>query len=182
MELFRQILKRLPKGKVDGPDAVPNEILKAMPEEFHEALFALMKAMWKAGVTPRTRKAGTFVYLHKKGATSAFFNYRPIGLLRTILKLYTSLVTELLSTFSEVNSVHSQEQMGSRRHRSTVNQLLRLQHTIEDSKLSRGQLHVLYVDFENAYGSVEHHKLCETLQYLGVPGDAIRVVADRTGK
>ncbi|KAK3271970.1 hypothetical protein CYMTET_19715 [Cymbomonas tetramitiformis] len=181
IELYRQIVKRLPNGKAAGPDAVPNESLKAMPEEFHEVLFSLMRAMWKAGVTPYTWKLGTFIYLHKKGDTSVFSNYRPIGLLRKILKLYTSLVTEVLSTFCEVNSIHSQEQMGSRKHRSTINQLLRLQHAIEDSKLSRSQLHVLYVDFENAYGSVEHDKLQHTMKYLGIPEDAVKVVADLYG-
>ncbi|KAK3249456.1 hypothetical protein CYMTET_41113 [Cymbomonas tetramitiformis] len=181
IELYRQIVKRLPNGKAAGPDAVPNEILKAMPEEFHEVLFSLMRAMWKAGITPGTWKLGTFVYLHKKGDTSVFSNYRPIGLLRTILKLYTAMVTDVLSTFCEVNSIHSQEQMGSRKHRSTINQLLRLQHVIEDSKLSHSQLHVLYVDFENAYGSVEHDRLQHTMKYLGIPEDAVRVVADLYG-
>eukprot|EP00854_Cymbomonas_tetramitiformis_P034231 gene34231-biopygen21731 len=71
--------------------------------------------------------------------------------------------------------------MGSRKHRSTINQLLRLQHAIEDSKLSRSQLHVLYVDFENAYGSVEHDKLQHTMKYLGIPEDAVKVVADLYG-
>ncbi|KAK3257564.1 hypothetical protein CYMTET_33356 [Cymbomonas tetramitiformis] len=178
IELYRQIVKQLPNGKAAGPDAVPNEILKAMPEEFHESL---MRAMWKAGITPDTWKLDTFIYLHKKGDTPVLSNYRPIGLLRTILKLCTSLITELLSTFCEVNSIHSQEQMGSRRCRSTINQLLRLQHAIEDSKLSHSQLHVLYVDFENAYGSVEHDKLQHTMTYLGIPEDAVKVVADLYG-
>ncbi|KAK3252141.1 hypothetical protein CYMTET_38554 [Cymbomonas tetramitiformis] len=71
--------------------------------------------------------------------------------------------------------------MGSRKHRSTINQLLRLQHAIEDSKLSRSQLHVLYVDFEIAYESVEHDKLQHTMRYLGIPEDAVKVVADLYG-
>jgi len=46
----------LATGKIPGPDEVPNEILKRMPERFHELLQKVFITLWNAGVTPTSWK------------------------------------------------------------------------------------------------------------------------------
>ena len=39
----------------------------------------------------------------------------------------------------------------------------------------------MYIDFENAYGSVDHGKLLEVMGYLGIPQQLIEVVENILG-
>ena len=50
--------------------------------------------------------------------------------------------------------------------------------TIEDAQLSQQPLHVLYLDFENAFGSPDHDRLLEVLRYQGFAEDALAVIRD----
>eukprot|EP00854_Cymbomonas_tetramitiformis_P034473 gene34473-biopygen31024 len=84
----------------------------------------------------------------------------------------------MLSTFCETQGILAQAQEGSREKRNTLRQLTRVTNTIEDANVSGRELHGLYVDFENAYGSVDHNKLLHTTQYLGIPEDLTQVVRD----
>ena len=47
---------------------------------------------------------------------------------------------------------------------------------IEDAHLTKSELHVMYIDFENAFGSPDHKKLLWVMEHLGLPKEAIGVV------
>eukprot|EP00854_Cymbomonas_tetramitiformis_P003192 gene3192-biopygen3141 len=126
---YSKAVHTLNNNKAPGPTRTPNEILKYMPEDFHDALHALMLEMWNS----------------KHG-------------------------------------ILAQAQEGSREKRNTLRQLTRVTNAIEDANVSRRELHGLYVDFENAYGSVDHNKLLHIMQYLGIPEDLTQVVRDVLGK
>ena len=46
-EIYRDSLARLPNGKSAGPDFIPNEVLKWLPEQFHDMLHRLFVQQWK---------------------------------------------------------------------------------------------------------------------------------------
>eukprot|EP00854_Cymbomonas_tetramitiformis_P026556 gene26556-biopygen27500 len=178
---YSKAVHTLNNNKAPGPTRTPNEILKYMPEDFHEALHALMLEMWNSKHVPLTWKKGTFCFHHKKGDVTLQQNYRPIALLEGVFKLYTSQIANMLSTFCETQGILAQAQEGSREKRNTLRQLTRVTNAIEDANVSGRELHGLYVDFENAYGSVDHNKLLHTMQYLGIPEDLTQVVRDVLG-
>ena len=51
-------------------------------------------------------------------------NYRPIALANTMYKLWTSIVTTLMSDFAEEHSILHEGQEGFRRHRNTERQYI----------------------------------------------------------
>ncbi|KAK3280534.1 hypothetical protein CYMTET_11628 [Cymbomonas tetramitiformis] len=178
---YSKAVHTLNNNKAPGPTRTPNEILKYMPEDFHDALHALMLEMWNSKHVPLTWKKGTFCFHHKKGDVTLQQNYRPIALLEGVFKLYTSQIANMLSTFCETQGILAQAQEGSREKRNTLRQLTRVTNAIEDANVSGRELHGLYVDFENAYGSVDHNKLLYTMQYLGIPDELTQVVRDVLG-
>ncbi|KAK3252367.1 hypothetical protein CYMTET_38325 [Cymbomonas tetramitiformis] len=178
---YSKAVHTLNNNKAPGPTRTPNEILKYMPEDFHDALHALMLEMWNSKHVPLTWKRGTFCFHHKKGDVTLQQNYRPIALLEGVFKLYTSQIANMLSTFCETQGILAQAQEGSREKRNTLRQLTRVTNAIEDANVSGRELHGLYVDFENAYGSVDHNKLLHTMQYLGIPEELTQVVRDVLG-
>ncbi|KAK3246381.1 hypothetical protein CYMTET_44081 [Cymbomonas tetramitiformis] len=178
---YSKAVHTLNNNKAPGPTRTPNEVLKYMPEDFHDALHALMLEMWNSKHVPLTWKKGTFCFHHKKGDVTLQQNYRPIALLEGVFKLYTSQIANMLSTFCETQGILAQAQEGSREKRNTLRQLTRVTNAIEDANVSGRELHGLYVDFENAYGSVDHNKLLHTMQYLGIPDELTQVVRDVLG-
>eukprot|EP00854_Cymbomonas_tetramitiformis_P008828 gene8828-biopygen8980 len=88
----------------------------------------------------------------------------------------------MLADFCEINGMLSQAQEGSREKRNTMRQLTRITNAIEDANLSKQELHATYIDFENAYGSVDHVKLIATLRHLGVPAQLTEAIKDILGE
>ncbi|KAK3258794.1 hypothetical protein CYMTET_32168 [Cymbomonas tetramitiformis] len=109
---------------------------------------------------------------------SEYLNYRPIALLDGLFKLYTAMLAGHLVKFGEINGIISEVQEGSRKDHNTLRQLTRVTNAIEDANISKQQLMACYVDFENAYGSVDHDRLVRTLEYLGVPAGLVGAIKD----
>ena len=100
-EVYNDALARLPNGKAAGPDEIPNEILKWLPTEFHNMLHEYFLLLWGNSYTPTLWKDAITVLLYKKDDAFNVKNYRPIGLKRTIYKLWTATITRVLTDFVE---------------------------------------------------------------------------------
>jgi hypothetical protein len=176
--LYEEVWRGLPEGKLPGPDEIPNDILKRMPSEFHDLLFEVMIMAWKERRTPLLWKHSVVALLYKKGDPELLKNWRPIALANCIYKLWTALVTRLLVDYAEQHSILQSCQEGFRRGKNTARQLSRMMLAIEDAHLTGNELHVMYIDFENAFGSPDHDRLLWVMGYLGLPQDAIEVVGN----
>ncbi|KAK3286911.1 hypothetical protein CYMTET_5556 [Cymbomonas tetramitiformis] len=181
-EAYRQAVKKMKTNKAAGPMGIQNEILKQMPDRFHDQLCELMGLMWEHRHTPLPWKKGYFCFHRKQGEVTKQQNYRPIALLDCLFKLYTTVLTKMLADFCEINGMLSEAQEGSRENHNTMKQLTRVTNAIEDANLSKRNLHATYVDFENAYGSVDHKRLIMTLKHLGVPPQLTEAVRDILGE
>ena len=177
-EVYDMCLGDMPCKKAPGPDGVYNEILKHMPEAFHAALHALFGCMWAQRKTPDTWKVALTVLLYKKGDPTLLKNHRPIGLLNATYKLWTATVTLLMTEFADARRIMSGVQEGFRAHRNTTRQLRRLMMAIEDAKVSNNSLYLLYVDFTNAFGSIDHRRMLHILETQGFPVDCLALIAD----
>ena len=60
-------------------------------------------------------------------------------------------------------------QEGFRRNKNTMRQLRRYTTALEDASLTKSELHVMYIDFENAFGSIHLEQLKDILTYLHIP-------------
>ena len=49
---------------------------------------------------------------------------------------------------------------------------------MEDAKISKSNIQVLYVDFVDAFGSVDHTRLRHVMRAVGIPEGLIEVVRD----
>jgi hypothetical protein len=99
--LFYDVLQYLPDGKGAGPDGIPNDIIQRMPREFHDLLFTIMKKAWEGHHTPEGWKGSTVALLHKKGDPPKLKNWRPIALTNCTYKLWTAVITRLVTDGAE---------------------------------------------------------------------------------
>ena len=88
------------------------------------------------------------------------------------------MVTRLLVDYAEQHSILQSCQEGFRRGKSTARQLSRMLLAVEDAHMTGNELHAMYIDFENAFGSPDHERLLWVMEYLGLPQDVIEVVSN----
>jgi ribonuclease HI/exonuclease III len=173
---FTNCINHLPRNKQPGPDAVYNELLRALPHSARAAIHCLFAIMWATGTTPTTWKKSNTILLYKKDDATEAKNYRPIALANTLYKLWTRVVTLAAASHAEKHSIVSSCQEGFRKHRNTTRQLQNYLHVIEDAALTNQDLFVTYIDLSNAFNTVEHDRLLWVMYDMGLPCDLIDVV------
>ncbi|KAE9412401.1 hypothetical protein Angca_005540, partial [Angiostrongylus cantonensis] len=101
---------------------------------------------------------------------------RPIALLCTTYKLYSTIITKRLSNFMETNECFSKMQGGFRKDRPTFTKIWTLRNIIEHAKLENKNIHVCYIDIQKAYDSVEHWALNRVLKEYGFSKDFREII------
>ena len=171
-------LQNLANGKIPGPDKIPNTILKTMPPRFHTLLLLFFTHCYKQKRIPTSWKTNLTILLYKKGNPYCLNNHRPIALANTIYKLFTSTLTSILSTYGERHQILHDSQEGFRAERCTSRQLQTLISALEDVRFTNQDIYILYIDFKNAFGSIDHARLLAIMKDLGYPQDAVALIGN----
>ena len=175
---FAFVCSSLTNGKAPGPDRVPNEILKLMPPSFMQLVHKVFILFWLCGKTPDAWKVSYTKLLHKRGDHMLLSNFRPLGLNNCLYKLWTRFLTNALSDFADHYNILSMCQEGFRKQCNTTRQLQRMVLAVEDAFHFKQDLFVMYIDFTNAFNTVDHAKLRQIMLDLGFPSDVVSIIAD----
>ena len=115
-EQIRKVINKLDAPKAPGPDSIPNAVLKKAIDPLIHHLHFLFRAMFELDVYPEEWRESTTIVLRKPGKLSYKEPkaYRPIALLNTLGKLFSSIVADELSHFCETRNIFPQNQFGGR--------------------------------------------------------------------
>ena len=69
-------------------------------------------------------------------------------------------------------------QEGFRAERNTSRQIQLPIAALEDARLTNQDIYILYIDFKNAFGSIDHAKLLAIIKDLGYPTDSINLIGN----
>ena len=116
-EEIEQVTGSLPNNKAQGPDGIPNRVLKHCRKTPRKILTVLFNACLAIGYHVREFKDSTTIVLrkHQKPNYDTPKAYRPIEFLNTISKLLEKLVANRLSKAAESYNLFLEEQMGARK-------------------------------------------------------------------
>ena len=176
--IFQRCLRNTKLGKTPGPDGICNEILRYLPEDMQQAIHKLFTVMWMTGHTPNQWKRSQTLLLYKKGDPLQLSNYRPIALANTIYKVWTAVITQVISTYAEHYQLLSDGQEGFRKHHNTMRALQNTLNVFEDAKLHQKNVFAMYTDYSNAFNTIDQDKLLQILFDLDIPNVAIDAVKD----
>jgi len=176
--IFQEKMRHLENGKAPGPDGIPNELLKRLPEGVHQVIHKLFISMWMTGTTAKAWKECQTVLLHKKGSEHELGNWRPIALANTLYKVLTGVIAKCLYKYAEHFNILSSAQEGFRKQKNTIRQLQNVMNIMSDAKTSQQDLYLLYVNFISAFNTIDHDKLLCIMHDLGFPEDAIEVITE----
>jgi hypothetical protein len=121
-EIYHAI-KQLKGGKSAGPDMLINELFMYGSELIVPSLTCMFNNLLLAGYFPSQWSEGIIVPLHKGGNRDSADNYRGITLLSILGKLFTKVLNNRLSHWSDTYSIIIEAQPGFRKIYSTVDNL-----------------------------------------------------------
>ncbi len=123
----------------------------------------------QAGSAPASWLGGLIRFLLKKGDLLDAANYRPLCLQDCVYKVLSGILTDRLYRLAERYGLIDPSQEGFRRLHSTQRQVQSLYWAFESASEQKKRLYVVYLDFANAFNSVDHEALWRWLRELNVP-------------
>ncbi|PIC11688.1 hypothetical protein B9Z55_028921 [Caenorhabditis nigoni] len=124
---------------------------------------------------PSHWKEAETVLLYKGGDESKPENWRPISLMPTIYKLYSSLWNRRIRS---IGGVMSKCQRGFQEREGCNESIGILRSAIDVAKGQRKHLSVAWLDLTNAFGSVPHELIEATLKAYGFPKMIVSIIRD----
>ena len=173
---FARIIRNLSDKKAPGPDGIPNEVLKWLPDQGLDVLHSSLLQLYRTGTTPDFMKESDTVPIHKAKDPTDLRNKRPITLANTTTKLYTALLADCIQEFCTAHDILTDSQEGFRTGKGTMRQLQTVVNMLTDAKLLKRDIYALFIDFSSAFNTVYHDKLWHTMQMLGFEQQCIDAV------
>ena len=138
----------------------------------------LYSLVWRAEAVPNGWRHGVITSLFKAGDRTDCVNYRPITLLPTIGKLFTSIIARRLECHIPLHD----HQSAFRRGRGTMDPMFVFASTILQRKQDARLTHAFLLDLKKAYDKVWHAGLFYKLHHKGVKAKTWRLIWDMYAK
>ena len=168
---FKNILSLDPLRSI-GPNSIPTKILKLLSNDIPTQFAELFNFSFSEGVFPSILKTCKVIPIYKKNSQLNCSNYRPISLLSNIDKILERIMYNRLYKFLETNNLIYSLQFGFRQKHLTSHALIHLTDKIRE-QLDKGNFACgIFVDFQNAFDTVDHQILIQKLNYYGIRGIA----------
>jgi hypothetical protein len=176
-DTFDKTINSLGTGKPPGPNGIPNEIMKFLPQTPRSALFYLLSllAHTRMTYTPPEWCHSTTCLLHKQGDPTLLGNYRPIALMNNLLKLWTALIKDASSKYAGSHGILSDQQDGFRHQRSIHDALASIIMMMDDAKLHNEDIYVMYADFKGAFNAADHRIMFKHMRQPGMPSTFVDI-------
>ena len=175
IEEVNGVLKTMKNNKAPGDDLITAELLKHGGPELEKKLHELMCLIWRTESMPEEWRLGLIVPVFKKGDKLQCSNYRGITLLNVAYKLLSGIVLRRLSVFSE--DLLGEYQAGFRPNRSTMDQIFTVRQILEKFHEYGIDLHMLFIDYVQAFDQLSRNGLIRALLRLGIPRKLVSLVS-----
>jgi len=164
----------LKNGKVPGEDAIVAELLKEGGKELKTQLKWLVDNKWKQKEIPTKWHVSLLCLIYKKGDAMVCQNYRGISLLTKSYKIVLNIILNRIKLYSR--EIIREYQSGFMPGKSTVDQIHTIKQIVEKSHEFDIDMYLLFVDFKQAYDSVNRDRLWKAMTQLGIPAKLVRLV------
>ena len=128
---------------------------KEASADYNAAACRLYSACLRLCVQPESWKLETIIPIPKKAGAAALTQLRPLKLLEVAKKAVQAILKRRMATELEAKEVLNDIQCGFRPGMSCHTAALRMQALFEDAQRHHRELHVVLLDIEKAYDSVD---------------------------
>nr|XP_034833605.1 uncharacterized protein LOC117990222 [Maniola hyperantus] len=157
-----EAIKRTKLEKSPGSDNITNEALKIAYNILATPLANLFNLILQKSETPSQWSESNIILIYKKGDPKEIGNYRPISLLPTLYKLFSTIINTRISP--EIEARQPVEQAGFRKGFSTVDHIHTLELIIEKYQEHQRPLYLAFIDYQKAFDTVTHASIWDSLK------------------
>lgn len=172
---IRSKINKMKNNKSPGCGLIPNELWKLASPTVLLMLCSIFQNCLNSGTVPYDWGLAQITPILKKGDPCSPKNYRPIALLNTILKLFTTILVDRLTIWLETNNNISEYQAGFRKGMSCQDHIFTLTSLLQTQLLKGDELFCCFIDLKQAFDTPDHGKLWEVLREFGISRKFIRV-------
>ena len=172
-----EVIKILSQMKVkkSKKDSCPDYIfLKKINLIIAPILCNIVNICFQRGIFPNCLKIGCITPIFKKGNIYLVINYRPITVLILISKLLEKCFLTRSWSFINKFSLLTKHQYGFIRGTSTEDALLDLTEKLYADLNNKKYALTLFIDYQKAFDTVDHHILLSKLEAYGFRGPILR--------
>ena len=163
-------------SKSPGPDTLPYLIIQNFNEHQLHKLLQFLNYIFETGY-PSQWKEGIIIPLPKPNKPRTNVDsYRPITLTNCLSKLLEKIINRRLQYFLESNNYYSQTQSGFRNSHSTLDGLLRFQHSAQTAINESKFCVAVFLDIKKAFDTVWHQGLLSKLKNIGLKGNLAKFI------
>lgn len=166
-ELDRAI-KRSSTSSRPGPDQICYRIIRILPSDARNALFAIIDTILRGCVFPQAACDGLIFSIFKTGDPLQLSNYRGITLLNTLYKLSTSVMNERLGRVLRLSNTSSACQGGGRSGGQCVYQVATMLNCVTDAKQRKVELHDIANDIVKAFDGTTFRGFNDSAIFMGL--------------
>ena len=168
VEEVKSGIDNLKNGKAAGPDGIVGEILKSSSHALLPFLTRFCEYIFEVGIFPFDWAKSILVPIFKKGCPNNTDNYRGISLSSIVSKVYTHILGERITNWTESDNIILEEQAGFRKSYSTVDHIFTLFAMVQSQFQKNRKLYVAFVDFRKAFDFVNREALWHVLHKSGI--------------
>jgi len=169
-----EVISNMKNGKAPGIDNITVELIKNGGPELLQRIFDFLLQIWDQERMPEEWEMGIICPIFKKRDRRECSNYRGITLLNIIYKIFTCLIYNMSTKYSELTL--GEYQAGFRSGRSTIDHIHVVRQILEKCYDFGIELHNVFIDFKQAFDKVNRPKIYESLKVLKIPTKLIKLV------
>ena len=153
-------------------------MIKDMDEENISIVVTLFNRFLEARKVPDEMNTALLRLLPKTAdGLSNLDKTRPITLMETLMKLYERVIIGRVMKVVEEKPVLDKSQFGALPNAGTAEPLRALAEVLDDARVSKQELHIIALDLKKAFDTVEYWSQALSWRAVGVPTEAIKVLA-----
>ena len=170
---IRMAIEKQKNNKTPGEDNLTAELFKYGGRSLQKIMYKLIVLIWEKEEIPKEWSSGLICPILKKGDKSECKNYRGIMLLDIAYKILSTVIFGKINRYAE--QILEDQQCGFRQERSTTEQIFVMRQIMEKCHENGIPLHILFIDFKQAFDSINRKYLYKVMKEYKIPNKLIRL-------
>jgi len=168
------VIRNLKESRAPGEDLITAELIKYGGRKLWTNIHQLIKTIWETEQMPQEWRTAIISPIYKRGDKLDCHNYRAISLWNVSYKIFTNLLAKNIEPY--VEEILGGYQGGFRKGRSTTDQIFCLRMILEKTYEHKVDIHQLYIDYKQAYDTINRSELEEIMKEFGIPSKLVRLI------
>ena len=180
---MKESVQKARSKSAQGVNEISYKILKKCPKVL-KALWRLLRVAWKNQIVHNSWCIADGVHIPKEAVSESLPQFRPISLLNVEGKILFSVMARRMTKFALENGYinTSVQKAGVPGFPGCLEHAAMIWSAIQEARKEKKDLHVVWLDLANAYGSVPHKLIEKAMQFFYIPEHVQQVIMHYYGQ